>query len=61
MDYTITINCNNAAFAEDEAPEIARILHELADGISNQTIPMNVKLRDINGNVVGSAKMVDYE
>jgi hypothetical protein len=62
MTYKIEINCDNAAFDDDfAAGEIARILKELANNISNNITPMNCKLRDINGNIVGSAKMVNYE
>lgn len=52
LDFTLTINCGNAAF-EDRNAELARILREFADklerGVDNGT------LRDFNGNVVGIA------
>ena len=61
MNYKIKINCDNAAFAEDEAPEIARILEDLAFKLRSDWGTSEIKLRDINGNIVGSAKMIDYE
>ena len=56
MNLMIKINCNNAAF-QDGQPEIeaARILRETADKIETEGSGGEpVKLRDINGNAVGS-------
>jgi hypothetical protein len=61
MDYKIEINCDNAAFEDDPALEIARILNNLADNLKHDPALNTEKLRDINGNFVGFAKMVDYE
>lgn len=61
MEYTIKINCDNAAFKDDPAPEIARILEDLAFKLRSDWGTSEIKLRDINGNIVGSAKMIDYE
>ena len=61
MDYKIEINCDNVAFDDDPAPEIARILENLVDNLKHDAALNTEKLRDINGNIVGSAKMVDYE
>jgi hypothetical protein len=57
---TITINMDNAAFADDNAgPEAARILREIADSIDGGGgVPRcTEKLRDINGNTVGTLKV----
>jgi len=59
MTFTLKVDCDNAAFEDDPAPELARILREVADGIESgeprfagwqgwfQTI------HDVNGNDVG--------
>ena len=54
----INILTNNAAF-EDGASgqEVARILRELAERYEASGAPFPVTLRDINGNVVGKAKI----
>lgn len=58
MTITITIDCDNAAFHDDEGhqhagPEVARILRDYADEITDETHPEDMKLRDVNGNTVG--------
>lgn len=63
--YTITIRTENAAFYSDDddkelapRPELARILHKLADDIANgRDIDRN--LFDFNGNKVGEARYAD--
>jgi len=60
MDYTITINCDNAAFEENPAIEISRILKEFSERLSEGAL-LDCKIRDVNGNVVGFAKTIDYE
>lgn len=55
MDYTIKINCDNAAF-DDLAEELARILRREADRLTEWgAIPPDATLMDINGNKVGAA------
>ena len=55
MKFTITIECDNAAFTDDAAHEVARILREAADKLERgQT---EFKLMDYNGNTVGRAKV----
>jgi len=52
MRAKIEIEMGNAAFEDDPAPELVRILRKLADDIESSgadTLP----LRDINGNRVG--------
>lgn len=70
----IKINTGNDAFGPNPAPEIARILHGLAEKIgrmdltpsddpASQQAVIFAKLRDINGNAVGDAVYMtgDYE
>lgn len=59
MEIVIRIDCDNAAFGEDEAEksqglEVARILNKLADEIESGGLSDGFNLRDINGNTVGS-------
>lgn len=61
-NFTITIECNNAAFDDDACgPELARILRELADELESGGgaigAGMAKRLYDINGNRVGAAEM----
>ncbi len=50
----ITIETVNAAFEEQPASEIARILRRLADRFEHDgIIPDGLPLRDINGNTCG--------
>ncbi|USK62287.1 hypothetical protein [Peribacillus asahii] len=53
---TVTIKTGNAAFEENPNMEIARILRELANNLEADVHPG--KLRDLNGNTVGT---VEYE
>jgi hypothetical protein len=52
---SIDMKLDNAAFDEDPAPEIVRILRQLADRIESRGIDDEILLRDINGNRVGQA------
>ena len=53
MRFTMTVDCDNAAF-EADGNELARILHKLADSIAyNGLEEAKDSLRDINGNKVG--------
>jgi len=52
--FTLSIDCDNAAFGEDKAREVSRILFELAASISPGLMDDDDgKLRDVNGNTVG--------
>lgn len=55
--FTVSISTNGAAFEGNSAPEIARILSELARKIESEGVPgdASYKLHDINGNTVGHA------
>lgn len=57
MTFKLEINCDNAAFMEDDhdgyapAPEIARILREAAMHVQNGSTER--KIYDANGNACG--------
>ncbi len=54
LGYRIYIDGENAAFADGEFhTEMARILRDLADKVERGQVREGIKLRDINGNVVG--------
>ena len=53
-NFTLNIDCENAAFEDDAAPELARLLREIAGRIESGSMAGNI--RDINGNRVGSFK-----
>lgn len=58
MKATITIDMDNAAFADDWQQELARILDKLATSL--RTYPSadsRWALRDINGNTVGEMEI----
>lgn len=64
MNLTITIRCDNAAFANDDGngsamgPECARILNRLAVLLSREDSPADgwaQPLQDVNGNTMGRA------
>jgi len=54
--FTVEIDMDNAAFEDSPTGELSRILRklakEIADGTETDTV---IKLRDINGNTVGTA------
>jgi hypothetical protein len=55
IQFCLQIACDNAAFEEDMAGELARILREVASRIeAGEDCGSFVNIRDINGNVVGS-------
>lgn len=51
--FTLTIDCNNAAFDDEPFYEIGRILSDAGQRIIDGTRPMSGKLHDVNGNRVG--------
>jgi hypothetical protein len=55
----INIETGNAAFEDQTATEIARILRKLADDFENGV--MRTSLRDINGNLCGEVQIVEAE
>lgn len=57
MELVIRIATDNAAF-EDDSYELGRVIREAADRIdSGESLPF--KLRDVNGNTVGTVAGVD--
>jgi hypothetical protein len=62
MTITITIQTDNEAFQPDPAAEVARILNKYfvdpLDRVDLEYIT-GLKLRDINGNTVGSVSITD--
>lgn len=62
LQFRLTVNCDNAAFEESPEREIARILRTTAARLEqNESFDTYQNLRDLNGNVVGTAglKTVD--
>ena len=60
MNFTLSISCDNAAFEGDSLPiEIERILSHIAKYVRNTGISPgeSLKLRDINGNTCGEARL----
>lgn len=60
MTYRITINMDNAAFADSPGTEIGRILQEqvhILEGVTDMRPGDKTVLIDVNGNVVGEAKV----
>jgi hypothetical protein len=55
MKFTLEIDCDNAAFEDEMASEIARILRTTAKRVADGEDDM--RLRDVNGNTVGYAKV----
>jgi hypothetical protein len=59
MKVLIDIDCSNAAFEDFPDAEVARILREAADKVSGpKKVGDSFALRDINGNTVGSLRLV---
>lgn len=61
--FRITINTDNAAFEDDPAAEVARILHHEADRIeafrpSFEHATEGDGVLDINGNTVGTLEIL---
>lgn len=60
MKATMTVQMDNAAFADDPM-ELVRILRELADKLEkNGGITERFVVMDVNGNKVGSLDITDY-
>lgn len=52
--FKLTLDCDNAAFSDDSAGEIANILHRLSVRLPRVIDDMSGILLDMNGNRVGS-------
>jgi len=62
MRYLIEIATDNDAFFPEPGPELARILRQLAERIATASpdeLAAGVRLRDYNGNRVGSATLTE--
>ncbi len=58
MEFSLSINIDNAAFGDYPEVEIARILREFADDITCYTRNLDdTSMVDINGNKVGKTKV----
>jgi hypothetical protein len=53
VSFNLSISTGNAAFKPDAQAEIARIIREAAKQLEAGVIPVNVQVRDHDGNVVG--------
>ena len=53
MKFKLEIEMDNAAFEDDWRVEVERILHDVSNKIFNQDMPNPLKIRDVNGNLVG--------
>lgn len=64
MKFNLYVNCDNAAFDSNPAPEVVRILREVAQQIEDagEVPDMFKTIRDVNGNDVGryALKPDDY-
>ena len=63
MKFTVEIEMKNSAFEADQGdggscPELARILATLASTVAEGCRRSPVRLRDINGNAVGTAEFI---
>lgn len=58
--FNLSLEMDNAAFDDDAALELARILRELADRIEQDGLDSGepIRLRDVNGNTVGQCEAV---
>lgn len=55
IQFRLHVSCDNAAFEEGMATELARILRDVAERLERgEDCGSWVNVRDINGNVVGS-------
>jgi len=55
MKFTLTIDCENAAFDEDPGHEVVEILHRIGDQLDNGSAIG--KCIDSNGNTVGTWRL----
>ena len=58
--FQVKFDCDNSAFDDDNLrPEIARILNSIADRVlSGDSIGTFRNVTDINGNIVGTFKLI---
>lgn len=53
MTMTLTVNCDSPAFASDPG-ELSRIVKDVSDRFEKGPYPINVKVLDIDGELVGT-------
>lgn len=62
LGFKLQIDCENDAFNDNAAVEVARILRETADRLEKgEQFDTYRNLIDINGNVVGTAKLASRD
>lgn len=54
VEFEMKIHSSNAAFEENPAGEVARILRDIANDIEGSHTYCEGNCRDLNGNTVGS-------
>jgi hypothetical protein len=55
LQFRLQISCDSAAFDHGMMTEIARILRDVAERVeSHEDCGAFIKVRDINGNIIGS-------
>ena len=57
--FTLEIECDNAAFDDDQSGEIARMLEQAAKNVRDGYV--SYSLSDANGNRVGGHLLADYK
>lgn len=60
MKFTVTVDCDNAAFEDNLKAKLSKILKDLAKRIALDE-GFDFSLRDSNGNKVGSSYLDDSE
>jgi len=58
MEFKLQFNMDNAAFEEDDAGEVGKILEKVADDFISGLVSGGV--RDSNGNTVGTWEIKGY-
>ena len=58
LKFRLQITCDNHAFEDNAAPELARILRDLASRLERgENFDMYRNLFDLNGNIVGQCAL----
>lgn len=61
MKFTVSFNCDNAAFDEDLNGAIARVLRHVANQVADYGAPLSSLIKDRNGNTIGMWRLEDDE
>jgi len=61
MKLIIEMSLNNAAFTDNGTDEVSHVLYKLVQEIEQPLAPTDspIKLRDSNGNTIGTASIID--